>query len=522
MHHENTPTHTGTGTGEGADYIVVGTGPGGSPVIRRLIDAGHRVTVLEAGPTDARPGIEDPRAAFSLFGTEIDWGLLTEPQEHLGGRALYLPRGRVLGGTSAINGMAYVRGAAADFDAWEATGAAGWAWRDVEPYFRRLEDFGPGPGAGRGTGGPLPVRRNDDPDPVAAAFVAAAEGAGYPRNDDYNDDGGPLGASLVQATLVDGGRVTAWRAYVAPVLGSPLLTVVTEAHVTRVLVEDGRAVGVEYRGPDGEARTVRARREVVLAAGVFGTPQILLLSGVGPAGHLHEHGITRVVDLPGVGENLRDHAVVPVVWERAGAAPGVPGMGVQAQLVREGTENSMIRPDRQGIVIPYVYSTVREGLPDSGFTTVAVVLHPYSTGTVRLRSADPADPPRIDPATLSDPRDVEALIEEVAVLRELVRRPELAAHVAAEVHPGEADLRAYVHAAADAGHHQVGTARMGTDALAVVDPRLRVRGVAGLRVADASVMPFTPAGNTAGPTFMIGERAADLLLEDLAAAPDRP
>ncbi|WP_306368767.1 GMC family oxidoreductase [Nocardiopsis sp. CC223A] len=513
MEHESAPT--GTGTDRGADYIVVGTGPGGSPVVRRLVDAGHRVTVLEAGPTDARPEIDDPRATFALFGTEVDWGLLTEPQEHLGGRVLYLPRGRTLGGTSAINGMVYVRGAAADFDAWEAAGAAGWAWKDVEPYFRRLEDFGPEPGSGRGSGGPLPVRRNPAPDPVAAAFVAAAAGAGHPRNDDYND-GEALGASLTQATLVDGGRVTAWRAYVAPVLGSPLLTVVTGAHVTRVLIEDGRAVGVEYRADDGEVHTVRARREVVLAAGVFGTPQILLLSGVGPADHLHEHGITRVVDLPGVGENLRDHAVVPVVWERAGAAPGPQGIGVQAQLVRDGSENSMIRPDRQGMVIPYVYSTVQEGLPASGFTTVAVVLHPYSTGTVRLRSADPADPPRIDPAALSDPRDVEALMEEVAVLRELGRRPELADHVAAEVHPGKADLREYVHAAADAGHHQVGTARMGTDALAVVDPRLRVRGVAGLRVADASVMPFTPAGNTAGPTFMIGERAADLLLEDLA------
>ncbi|MFL1379685.1 GMC family oxidoreductase [Nocardiopsis protaetiae] len=517
MQHENAPERTGTDTG--ADYIVVGTGPGGSPVIRRLIDAGHRVTVLEAGPTDARPEIDDPRATFALFGTEVDWGLPTEPQQHLGDRVLYLPRGRTLGGTSAINGMVYVRGAAADFDAWEAAGAVGWAWKDVEPYFRRLEDFGPEPGPERGTGGPLPVRRNPDPDPSAAAFVAAAAGAGHPLNDDYND-GESLGASLTQATLVDGARVTAWRAYVAPVLGSPLLTVVTEAHVTRVLIEDGRAVGVEYRGRDGEVHTVRARREVVLAAGVFGTPQILLLSGVGPAAHLHEHGITRVVDLPGVGENLRDHAVVPVVWERSGPAPEAPVIGVEAQLVHEGSENAMIVPDRQTMVIPYVYSTLQEGLPDSGFTTVAAVLHPYSTGTVRLRSADPADPPRIDPGLLSDPRDVEALMEEVAMLRELGRRPELAAHVAAEVHPGGADLREYVHAAADAGHHQVGTARMGADALAVVDPRLRVRGVAGLRVADASVMPFTPAANTAGPTFMIGERAAAFLLEEPAADTD--
>ena len=517
MHRTHSPTHSGSG-GE-TDYIVVGTGPGGSPVVRRLVDAGHRVTVLESGPADSHPEIDDPRSAFALFGTEVDWGLLTEPQEHLNGRTLYLPRGRVLGGTSAINGMVYVRGAAADFDAWEESGAAGWAWKDVEPYFRRLEDFGPEPGPGRGSGGPLAVRRNTDPDPVASAFITAAAHAGYPRNDDYNDEE-VLGAALLQATLVDGVRVTAWRAYTAPVLDSPLLTVLTRAHVDRVLIEDGRAVGVEYRDRDGRTRTVRARREVVLAAGVFGTPQVLLLSGVGPADHLDGHGVPVVVDLPGVGENLRDHVVVPVVWERSGAATGPQGIGVQAQLVREGPKDALIRPDRQGIVIPYVYSTLQEGLPGSGFTTVAVVLHPYSTGTVRLRSADPADPPLIDPALLSDPRDVEALVEEVAVLRELVRRPEMAAHVAAEVHPGDADPRAYVHAAADTGHHQVGTARMGTDGLAVVDPRLRVRGVAGLRVADASVMPFTPAGNTAGPTFMIGERAADLLLEDLDA--DRP
>ncbi|CAL9375126.1 Alcohol dehydrogenase [acceptor] [Nocardiopsis dassonvillei] len=507
MEYENTPAPGGT------DYIVVGTGPGGSPVVRRLVDAGHRVTVLEAGPTDTRPEIDDPRGAFALFGSEVDWALLSEPQEHLGGRVLYQPRGRTLGGTSILNGMVYNRGAAADFDAWAASGAVGWAWPDVEPYFRRLEDFGPGAGPARGVGGPLSVRRNPAPDPAATAFVEAAVGAGHPFNDDYND-GESRGASFTQATLVDGARVTAWRAYVAPVLASPLLTVVTEAHVTRVLVEGGRAVGVEYRGPDGEVRTVRARREVVLAAGVFGTPQILLLSGVGPAGHLHEHGVTVVADLPGVGENLRDHAVVPVVWARAGAAPDSRGIGVEAQLIADGPDTAMIRPDRQDILIPYVYSTLQEGLPESGFTTVAVLLHPYSSGTVRLRSADPAAPPLIDPALLSDPRDVRALVEEVAALRELGRRPELAAHAESEVYPGEADLWEYVRAAADAGHHQVGTARMGTDALAVVDPELRVRGVSGLRVADASVMPFTPAGNSAAPVFMIGERAADLLLAE--------
>ncbi len=498
----------------GTDYIVVGTGPGGSAVVRRLIDAGHRVTVLEAGPTDARPEIEDPLAAFALFGTEVDGGLLTEPQGDAGDRVLYMPRGRALGGTSILNGMVYARGAAADFEAWARAGADGWGWAEVEPYFRRLEAFGPRPGPGRGTDGPLPVRRNADPDPVAAAFVRAAGGAGHPVRDDPNDGEDGRGAGLTQATMVDGRRVTAWRAYVVPVLGSPLLTVVTEARVTRVLIEDGRAAGVEYRGRDGEVRRVRAGREVVLAAGVFGTPQILLLSGVGPAAHLRGHGVASAVDLPGVGENLRDHAVVPVVWERTAPAAGPQGIGVQAQLLHDGPGDGMLLPDRQTMVIPYVYSTLREGLPESGFTTVAVVLHPYSTGTVRLRSADPADPPLVDLGLLSDPRDVRALAGEVAMLRELVRRPEMAAHVAAEVHPGDADPREYVRAAADTGHHQVGTARMGTDALAVVDPRLRVRGVAGLRVADASVMPFPPAANPAGTVFMIGERAADLLLAD--------
>jgi choline dehydrogenase len=230
MQHESTPARDGT------DYIVVGTGPGGSPVIRRLVDAGHRVTVLEAGPTDTRPEIDDPLAGFALFGSDIDWALGTEPQAGAGGRVLYQPRGRTLGGTSAINGMVYVRGAAAVYDTWAANGAAGWAWKDVEPYFRALEDFGPEPGAGRGTGGPLHVQRNPDPDPVATSFVEAAVGAGHPFNDDYND-GDSRGASYTQTTIADGTRVTAWRAYVAPVLGSPLLTVVTGAQVTRVLIE---------------------------------------------------------------------------------------------------------------------------------------------------------------------------------------------------------------------------------------------------------------------------------------------
>ncbi|PMR61532.1 choline dehydrogenase [Verrucosispora sp. ts21] len=502
---------------DSSDVVVVGAGTAGSVVVRRLIDAGHRVAVLEAGPTDGRPEIGSPFGAGALFASEVDWKLSTVPQAHANNRVLYQPRGRSLGGSTILNGMLYVRGARSDYDAWAAAGATGWSWREVEPYFRRIENYD-GPGrAGRGTDGPLRVHHNTDPDPLVTAFVDAAVQAGHPYNDDYNVEDS-RGASYAQATLHRGERVTAWRAYAQPVADSASLRVITDALVTRIVIENGRAVGVEYVR-DGQRRVIRAEKEVVLSAGVFGTPHLLMLSGIGAPEHLRQHGIEVVRELPGVGRNLRDHVGSPMVWESRLDVPAPRMTGIEAQLITDSADTGTIQPDRQAVFISFVYSTITENLPDRGFTALALLLHPHSQGEVRLRSADPADAPLIDPGILSDRRDLDALVDHLESLRDVARQPALDTWIKSEVYPGpdrmsRGELRDYVRASVDSGQHQVGTARIGTDPLAVVDPQLVVHGVAGLRIADASVMPVTPAGNTAAPTLMIGERAADLILDN--------
>ncbi|MGW3894142.1 GMC family oxidoreductase [Micromonospora profundi] len=500
---------------ENADVVVVGAGTAGSVVVRRLVDAGHRVAVIEAGPTDGRPEIASPFGAGALFASEVDWALSTVPQSHANGRVLYQPRGRSLGGSTILNGMLYIRGARSDYDAWAAAGATGWSWPEVEPYFRQLENYDGATDGARGTHGPLPVHRNTDPDPLVTSFVDAAVQAGHPYNDDYNA-GDSRGVSYAQATVDNGERVTAWRAYVQPVVDSPLLRVITDALVTKVVIEDGRAVGVEYL-QDGARRVIRATKEVVLSAGVFGTPQLLMLSGIGAADELRQHGIEVVRDLPGVGRNLRDHVASPIVWESRRTVPTPRMTGIEAQLITDSGDAGAIQPDRQAVFVSFVYSTITENLPEQGFTALAILLHPHSQGRVRLRSANPADAPLIDPGILSDPRDTEALVDHLESLRNVAQQPALTEWIKSEVYPGPEGmsrdgLRDYVRASADSGHHQVGTARIGTDPLAVVDPQLLVHGLAGLRIADASIMPTTPAGNTAAPTLMIGERAADLIL----------
>jgi choline dehydrogenase len=499
---------------ERADVIVVGAGTAGSVVARRLVDAGHRVAVIEAGPRDDRPEIDSPFTAAALLGSEFDWNFSTVPQTAAQNRVLNQPRGKALGGTTVFYGMLYIRGAPNDYDAWAAEGASGWAWRDVEPYFRRLESYdGPASDA-RGVSGPLHVHRNTDPDPLVRAFLNAAVQAGYPYNDDYNA-GDSHGASFAQATVKDGHRVTAWRAYTTPCTDSPLLRIVTDALVTKVLVASGRAVGVEYeRG--GERHVIYAEKEIVLCTGVFGTPQLLMLSGIGNADELRSHRVAVVQDLPGVGRNLCDHVMSSVVWESRLPVPAPRMTGIEAQIIAD-SGRAPIEPDRQAIFMSFIFSALHENLPERGFTGLAVTLHPYSRGDVRLRSADPRDPPLIDLRILSDKRDLESVVDHIETLREIARQPALAEWIESEAYPGpdritREALRDYVRASADSGHHQVGTARMGTDQLAVVDPELRVYGVKGLRIADASVMPRTTAGNTAAPTLMIAERAADFLL----------
>lgn len=505
-----------------AEYVVIGGGTAGSTVARRLIDHGHSVVVLEAGGPDDRPEISDPLGSAGLFASEADWAYFTVPQPGADGRAFYQPRGKALGGSTILNGMLYVRGVPADYDAWEAAGAHGWSWNSVEPYFRRLENYdGPDAQDARGHGGPVHIQRHPGPGPLTRAFVDAAVADGVPYNEDYNS-GDSRGASFAQSTMRGRERVTAWRAYAGPVLDSPLLTVITGARVGRIRLEGGRAVGVEY-AIDGQDRSVLAEREVVLSAGVFGTPQVLLRSGIGPRSELERHGLDVLVELPGVGANLRDHAASPVIFRSRRPVPPPVTTGVEAHVISEGNSDSMVQPDRQSVLVNSVFTSLTEGLPevDRGFMALAILLHPYSSGSVTLASADPDDAPVIDPGILSDPRDVEALVDHLEELRRIVRREPLVEWIDAEIYPGEQmitreQLREYVRASVDGGHHQVGTARMGDDDHAVVDGSLRVRGVEALRIADASVMPFPTAGNTVGPVLMVGERAADFLLETAA------
>lgn len=496
------------------DVVVVGAGSAGAVVARRLLDAGLTVTVLEAGPADDSEAIHDPLQSPALLGTEYDWSYRTVPQTSASGAELLQPRGRTLGGTSSINGMIYVRGVPSDYDAWVLQGAAGWAWSEVEPYFRKLEDYDGGAVGGRGVGGPLHIQRLPDPSPIVRAFVKAAEEAGYPYNDDYNDDRRVSdGVSYLQTTIRDGRRVSSWDAYVRPVADDPRLSVVTEATVARILVEGGRATGVEYlRG--GRRHQLRSDR-VVLSAGVFGTPQILQLSGIGDAAQLRSLGIEVRAHLPGVGGNLQDHVTSPVIFETA--EPVFPKtQGLEAGVFGR-SRSGLLAPNVQPMLMSFVYPYISGRLPEYGFTVTGQVLHPLSRGTVSLRSTDPTAAPLIDPRYLSERDDLEVLTDCLLQIRNIAEQPSLRSLHKGEVHPGpdfgtRDQVREYVRTTTVTGQHQVGTARMGVDTESVVDPTLRVHGVEGLWVADASVMPTLVSGNTNGPIIMIGERAADFIL----------
>jgi len=499
-----------------ADYIVIGAGSAGSVLARRLLDAGHSVHVIEAGAVDTDPNIHSPQGWPLLLAGANDWAVMTTPQQHANGRSIFWPRGKVLGGSSSLNGMIYIRGHRSDYDGWAANGAPGWSWDEVLPLFKRSEDHVDGANEFHGSGGPLRVERIKDRHPAAQAFVEAARNLGHKETEDFN---GEImeGVGFNHTTTRDGKRASAWQSFVAPVLGHSALTVTTNAVVNRVVIESGRATAVEYTLPDGSLKRAESSAEIIISAGAIGSPKVLMLSGIGPKAHLDDVGIHPVVDLPGVGENLHDHLLAGNIYEASGPLAAGRHNLLESQLYAHSNQTDEEAPDLQPLFLHLPYPTDGRAAPEHGYTIAPGIVRPRSRGTLRLASADPTAAPLADPNILADEYDLEALVDAIEMCREIGADGAFQPFRKAEFAPGSRttgrdQLREFARQVAGTYHHQVGTCKMGSDDLSVVDPQLRVRGVAGLRVADASVIPAVPSGNTNAPAIMIGEKASDLIL----------
>ena len=505
------------GVAETHDFVVVGAGSAGAVLARRLVDAGASVALVEAGGAATNPAIDDPARSHELWFSPEDWAFRTVPQAAAAGRELHWPRGKVLGGSSALNGMIVVRGHRADFDGWAMLGCPGWGWEDVLPLFRRSEDFDRGASELHGAGGPLRVITDYPRHPVNEAMVASSVAAGIPHDEDCND-GNPHGVSFAQLSIRDGHRETTASAFLGPIAGEPRLRVITGVTASALRFAGGRCVGVEGF-ENGAPWAITASAEVILCAGAIGSPELLLRSGIGPADELAALGIDVRVDAPGVGRNLHDHLVVPVIVDSPRPIPpGLPGLTQLHSHLFWRSRGGLIAPDIQPLCfhVP-VYDPWMEG-PADAYTLYSGLIRPASRGTLRLRSADPGVPPELDPQILTCGSDLEALVDSIELCREIISQPAFADWTATERYPGPGarsrdELRDYIRRTAVTYHHQVGTCRMGLDGGAVVDPELRVNGIEGLRVADASVMPFVTSGNTAAATMMIAERAADLVAQ---------
>jgi len=535
---------TGTGsTGDEFDYVIVGAGSAGCTLAARLSeDPDVTVAVLEAGGHDRNIWIHIPVGYMkTLDMPRLNWRFWTEPEPYIYNRKISIPRGRVLGGTSSINAMLYVRGQKQDYDGWVELGNEGWSWKEVLPYFVKSENWEGAPADWRGRGGPLNTRDLYEKGEVPDAIIAAAAECGYPIDPDYNS-GQPDGFGYFQVTQKDGKRWSAARAYLKPAMNRPNLSVITDAHATRVVLEGRRAVGVEYRKGSAN-RLVKARREVLLSAGAIQSPQLLELSGIGNPEILRANGIAVKHALPGVGENYQDHFIVRMSW-RVTKPITVNERARGLSLVKEVAHYALARRGiltfAAGVVCGYVRTRPEMETPDIQYTIahatfkdpVKRVLDPFpgltfgpsqmrpeSRGTVHISSANPLAAPLIRPNFLTAQADRDCIVGGMRIAREVAAAPALAPYIAREERPGasapkDADLLEFARQTGATIHHPVGTAKMGNDPMAVVDERLRVHGICGLRVVDASIMPTIVSGNTNAPVIMIAEKAADMIKQD--------
>ncbi len=533
-----------------ADYVVVGSGSSGAAIAGRLAESGASVIVVEAGKTDEKflvkkPGMIGPMHSVPEIKRTVDWGYYSVPQKHILDRKMPVPRGKVVGGSSSINGMVYVRGNRANFDDWAAAGNVGWDADSVNAAYKRMEDFEGGEDAFRGAGGPIKVTINKTPQEGSLQFLqATSDATGCKILDDYNGES-QEGVGRMQQNAAGGLRYSASRGYIHH-LAPKGLQLQTETLTRRVIIEGGRAVGIEVQDISkkgaGGTRTIRAGKEVILSAGFVGSAQLLMLSGIGHAQHLKDLGIEVVADLP-VGDNLHDHMFHALTFQcstskNRGTAPYF-AKGVMKEVLRPGTTfmaNSVFEvlaflrtsqatdvPDLQLHLLPWAYVSPNQDEPirhdvdkHTSLTVLTTLIYPRSRGTLRLASDDPTASPLIDFQYLADPGDLEVLAEGSELVREIMAGAAFGGSIKAETHPGAGlkgqALRDAILNRATSVYHGVGTCRMGVDELAVVGPDLKVRGVEGLRVCDASIMPSITGGNTNAPAIMIGERGADLVL----------
>ena len=525
------------------DYIIVGAGSAGCVLANRLTaDGKHSVLLLEAGPRDTNPWIHIPLGYGRLFKEKaVNWMYQTEPEPGLNGRNVFQPRGKVLGGSSSINGLLYVRGQHQDYDRWRQRGNLGWSYEDVLPYFKKAEDQTRGGDDFHGIGGPLPVSDWRHSDPLSTAFVDAAVQVGIPRNPDFNG-AEQEGAGFFQTTTRGGRRASAAVAYLRPAMARSNLRVETSALAERILFEGRRAAGVTYRAA-GIPRTARARKEILVSGGAYNSPQLLQLSGVGPADLLRGHGIDVVLDAPGVGHDLQDHLQVRIVMRCSQAITlndivNNPFRKVMTGLryaafrtgpltIAAGTSGAFFKtnprlasPDIQIHFLPFSTDKMGEKLHAfSGFSASVCQLRPESRGSLRIKSADPSVAPEIRINYLATETDRLAFVEGFKILRTILGAPALKPYVVEELEPGpkvasDEDILSFCRQRGSTVYHPTSTCRMGNDPLAVVDQRLRLRGMDGLRVVDASIMPDLMSGNTNAPTIMIAEKGSDMILED--------